>query len=100
MEEPEHGLLWALAKFLSDYCGEDALHRWQEKLSDAEREQLARMPDPIRETWDCVVAAMRDVVRTLATLLVHLQRVISQALASAWASIIGPDARLFGGEAF
>ena len=99
MEPGERDLLRAQAKFLSDYCGEDALHRWREKLSAAEREQLAGMPTPVREACRRFVEALRQMLRALIEPLAKILRAMSEAFASAWAIISGPETELFGREA-
>src|SRR3954447_15891976 len=40
MEFRGRDLLSAEARFLADYCGEDAVRRWHARLSEAERDQL------------------------------------------------------------
>ena len=99
MEPRERDLLRAQGKFLSDYCGEDALLRWREKLSDAEREQLAGMPNPVRETCRRLVEALRQMLRALIERFANILRAISEAFASAWALLSGPETGLFGREA-
>ena len=99
MEPRDRDLLSAEAKFLSDYCGEDALHRWQGKLSDAEREQLARIPNPVQEACRRFVEALRQMLRALTEALAKILRACLDAFASAWAIISGPNMGLFGREA-
>ena len=100
MEAPEYRLLKAVAKYLTDYCGEEARSRWEAKLSDKERERLARMSDPMWDAWTRLTEAISDVARSLARSLARLGELVSDALASVWANLVGPDTRLFGGEAF
>ncbi len=98
MRPLEHDVLRAVARFLSDYGGEDALHRWREKLSDAERERLARAPNPVRETCEQVVEMLRQTLRALIGALVTTVRAFLEASASAWATFCGRNTKLFGGE--
>lgn len=100
MEPREHRLLKAVAKYLTDYCGEDARRRWEAKLSDKERERLARASDPILDAWTWFVEAIREVTRIVGEVLSRVVLLISEALAAAWDGIVGPDTKLFGGEAF
>jgi hypothetical protein len=91
-------VLRAVAKFLNDYCGEDALHRWREKLSDAERERLARAPNPVGETCKQFVETLRQTLRALIGALVKTVRAFMESAASAWATFCGRNTQLFGGE--
>ncbi len=96
MKPRRRDLLSAEAKFLSDYSGEDALHRWREKLSDDERERLARAPNPLEDAYSWFVVALGRMLRVLNEGLAKILRSVSGAFASAWAIIFGPDTELFG----
>ena len=99
MEAGQRDLLRAQAKFLSDYGSEDALRRFQEKLSDAERELLACEPNLIQWSWRRFVEAVSRMVRVLIEALEKVLRVVSEAFASAAAIIFGRNTGLSGREA-
>jgi hypothetical protein len=99
MKPRQRDLLSAEAKFLSDYSGEDALHRWREKLSNDERERLTRAPNPLQEAYSRFVEALGRILRVLSEGLAKILRSVSGAFASAWAIILGPNTELFGPEA-
>ena len=99
MEPRRRDLLAAEADYLSEYCGEDALQRWQAKLSDAEREQLAAAPGVVSEVWTRFVETLRRMFWTLGEVLAAMIRVVYEALTSALATIGGHPRRLFGPEA-
>jgi hypothetical protein len=94
MEQRE--LLRAMARFLADYCGEEALQRWQEKLSDIERQQLARAPSSIREASGRLVEGLRQVLRALAGTLTRLLRACAEAAVAAWSTLSGAANESFG----
>src|SRR5437763_16577739 len=98
MEPRERELLSAVAKFLRDYCGEEALQRWQEKLSDTEREQIARAPSSVREACGRLVEGLRQVLRALAGTLTRLLRACAEAAVTAWSALSGGATELFGPE--
>ena len=99
MEPRERDLLSAVARFLSDYCGEEAVHRWQERLSDAERERLVRAPGSVQERSRRFVGALKRIVQAVLEAVGTLVRTLSEALATACTAIIGRRAEPFGREA-
>jgi len=99
MEPREHDLLNAEARFLNDYCGEDALYRWWERLSECERERLARASNPVHEFCMQFVEALRNMLQALIAAIVKLLRAFSETCASAWAMISNPNTNPLGREA-
>jgi hypothetical protein len=93
LQQPEYGaamefrgrdLLRAEARFLADYCGEDAVRRWHARLSSVERDQLSSsvafaeevcrsLPSLIwrvlRSVFDAVSAVVRSLCEALVTLI-------------------------------
>jgi hypothetical protein len=83
MEFRGRDLLSAEARFLADYCGEDAVRRWHARLSDSERDQLASsvafvgevfrsLPELIRRLFQTTFDAVSSLVRSLLDTLVAL----------------------------
>jgi hypothetical protein len=83
MEFRGRDLLSAEARFLADYCGEDAVRRWHARLSDVERDQLASsvafigevcrsLPGLIRRLFQTMFEAVSSPVRSLLDMLVAL----------------------------
>jgi hypothetical protein len=99
MEWRERDLLRAMARFLADYCGEEALHRWWEKLSEAERQALAQAPRPLREICQQVAEALGRLLSALQAALSRLLRACAEVAAAAWRAVSGGPRELFG-EAF
>jgi hypothetical protein len=98
MEPRERDLLRAVAKFLADYCGEDALQRWREKLSDAERQRLALAPGPVRDAGRGLVETFGRLLRALVAFLAWILRVSAEVAAAARAALCGRPAESFGPE--
>jgi hypothetical protein len=71
MEFRGRDLLSAEARFLADYCGEDAVRRWHARLSDVERDQLASS-----------VAFLEEVCRNLPGLIWRLFQTILEAVSA------------------
>lgn len=86
MEPRNRDLLYAEARFISDYCGPSAVQRWWERLSAAEREQLVTAVVPFRDVWRRIVEALRKLASTLADRIAALVRAFTQSLAAALAS--------------
>ena len=83
MEFRGRDLLSAEARFLADYCGEDAVRRWHARLSDVERDQLASsvafieevcrsLPGLIWRLFQTLFDAVSSLVRSLLDMLVAL----------------------------
>jgi hypothetical protein len=76
MEFRGRDLLSAEARFLADYCGEDAVRRWHARLSDAERDQLASSVAFVQEVCWSLVEAIRRLFQTTFEALSALVRSI------------------------
>ena len=96
MNPRERDLLRAVARFLRDYCGDDALHRWQEKLSDREREWLAPASGPVKEACRRFVEALRVMFRALTETMASARRAVSEVVATVWAMVSSFKTELFG----
>ena len=96
MGSRERDLLQAVARFLRDYCGEDALHRWQDKLSDAEREWLAPAPVPLHEARRRFAEALRTIWQVLSQAVTTALRACFEALETLCAVFSGLKTELFG----
>ena len=96
MEPRERDLLNAEARFLNDYCGEAAVHRWRASLSDAERERLAPAPDLVLEACRRVVGALQRNVLSILEVLTTILRGLYEALSAAFATVTGRTAGRFG----
>ena len=96
MNPRERDLLRAVARFLRDYCDDDALHRWQEKLSDREREWLAPASGPVQDACRRFVEALRVMFRALTETVALAMRAVSEALATVWTIVSGFRTELFG----
>ncbi|MFN8636738.1 MAG: hypothetical protein U0893_23050 [Chloroflexota bacterium] len=81
MEFRGRDLLSAEARFLADYCGEDAVRRWHARLSDMERDQLASsvafveevcrsLPGIVRRLFQMMFDTVSSLVRSLLDTLV------------------------------
>ena len=80
-------LLSAEARFLADYCGEDAVRRWHSRLSDAERDQLVSS-----------VAFVDEICRSLVGVIRRLFQTMFEALGSLVRSLLGTLSSLITGE--
>ena len=96
MESRDRDLLRAVARFLRDYCGEDALHRWQSKLSDAEREWLAPAPERFHGACERFAEALKAVAQLLGRALTTALHAFSEAMATLWTVVAGLRRELFG----
>src|SRR5437764_7826658 len=70
-------LLSAEARFLADYCGEDAVRRWQARLSDVERLQLGAS-----------VVFVEELCRSLAGVIRHLVQAMLEGLSTLARSLL------------
>ena len=100
MELRDTDVLRAQARFLSDYCGDDALYRWRAKLSDTEREQLAYEPNAVQKACTEFVEAFMQMLRALAGVIIKIVRAFADAFASPWEIISSRSSDLSGQEAF
>ena len=88
MEFRGRDLLSAEARFLADYCGEDAVRRWHARLSDVERDQLASS-----------VAFVEEVCRSLPGLIWRLFQTMFEAVSSLVRSLLDMLVALITGSA-
>jgi len=88
MEFRGRDLLSAEARFLADYCGEEAVRRWHARLSDVERDQLASS-----------VAFVEEVCRSLAGTIRRLFQSMLESVSALLRSLFGMFIALITGEA-
>jgi hypothetical protein len=74
MEFRGRDLLSAEARFLADYCGEDAVSRWHARLSDAERNQLGSSVAFAQEVFRSLAGAIRQLLQTMLEALSTMVR--------------------------
>jgi hypothetical protein len=96
MEFRGRDLLSAEARFLADYCGEDAVRRWHARLSDFERDQLSSTVFVVREICRSLAAAMWRLFQTTFETLTTLVRSLVESLV---ALIAGRSPGALGNEA-
>jgi len=92
MEFRGRDLLSAEARFLADYCGEDAVHRWHARLSDVERDQLASSVAFVQEVCRSLAGTIRQLLQTMLETLSTLIR-------SLFGMLIGETPESFGHQA-
>ena len=80
MEFRGRDLLSAEARFLADYCGEDAVRRWHARLSDVERDQLASSVAFVQEVCWSLAGAIRQLFQTTFEALSALVRSLVRTL--------------------
>src|SRR3954462_4925729 len=80
MEFRGRDLLSAEARFLADYCGEDAVRRWHARLSDMERDQLASSLAFVQEVCRSVAVTVRRLFQTMIETLSTLIRSLCRTL--------------------
>jgi len=88
MEFRGRDLLSAEARFLADYCGEEAVRRWHARLSDMERDQLGSS-----------VAFVQEVCRSLTATIGRLCLTMLEALSALVRSLVGMFIALITGDA-
>ena len=88
MEFRGRDLLSAEARFLADYCGEEAVRRWHARLSDMERDQLGSS-----------VAFVQEVCRSLTATIGRLCLTMLESLSALVRSLIGMFVALITGDA-
>ena len=96
MEFRGRDLLSAEARFLADYCGEDAVRRWHARLSDVERDQLASSVAFVLEVCRSLAGTIRRLFQTMFEMLSTLMRSLFGMLL---AVIIGETPESFGHQA-
>jgi len=96
MEFRGRDLLSAEARFLADYCGEDAVRRWHARLSDMERDQLASSVAFVQEVCRSVAVTIRRLSQTMIETLSSLIRSLWRTLIG---EIIGETPDSFGHQA-
>src|SRR4051794_27486051 len=82
-------LLDAEAKFLSDYCGEDAVRRWRARLPAAGRNQLILASDLVQEIGRAVASTLRKKFQTVVNALSELPRPLIRTLEALYALVTG-----------
>ena len=95
MEFRRRDLLSAEARFIADYCGEDAVRRWRARLSDAERDQLVPVFE-VQELCRTLVEVVRRIVQEALAAMSALLRPILRALDACYALISGQHTGIFG----
>jgi hypothetical protein len=93
MEFRGRDLLSAEARFLADYCGEDAVRRWHARLSDVERDQLASSVAFVEEVCRSLPGLIQRLFQTMVESVSSLVRSLLDALV---AFITGGTRRTFG----
>jgi len=96
MEFRGRELLSAEARFLADYCGEDAVRRWHARLSDMERDQLASSVAFVQEVCRSVAVTIRRLFQTMIEMLSTLIQSLCRTLIAA---ILGETPESFGHQA-
>jgi hypothetical protein len=96
MEFRGRDLLSAEARFLADYCGEEAVRRWHARLSDAERDQLVSSVAFVEEICRSLTGYVRRLFHAMFEAFAALVRSLSGML---MALITGGAPEAFGHEA-
>ena len=99
MERRGRDLLSAEARFLADFCGEDAVRRWRARLSDAERDQLIPVLDVVQELCRALIGSVRHIVQEAVAAVSALLRPIFRLLDAVHALMTGQDTRMSGFQA-
>lgn len=99
MEFRGRDLLSAEARFLADYCGEDAVRRWHARLSDAERSELVSTVAFVEELCRSLTGAIQRMFQGMLEALSALLRSIFGRLVAAYALITGEAPESFGHQA-
>jgi hypothetical protein len=92
-------LLRAEARFLRDFCGEDAVRRWRERLTDAEQDLLVPASTMVREYGRALVEAVQRMLRAVLDALSWFMRPIVGTIAVAYAALTGQAPDAFGRQA-
>jgi len=96
MEPRGRDLLRAEAKFLGDYCGEEAVRRWHETLSSGERERLVPNSTSVEPDYRAFAGAVQRLLRAMAEAVTTQLRRLLEALVAMCATVIGRTPRSFG----
>ncbi len=99
MDARDRRALKAIADYLRDYCGEEAVRRWLATLTERERAWLTRPSDPVQDAWKQSVDAVADLLRFIADVAARFMDVLAQALAAVWEALAGPSSKWLGGDA-
>jgi hypothetical protein len=99
MEFRGRDLLSAEARFLADYCGEDAVRRWHARLSDAERNRLVPTLAFVQELCRAVAGAIRRALQAMFESISNVLRSSFESLFAAYAWITGRAPESFGHQA-
>src|SRR4051794_1082962 len=90
MEFRARDLLHAEARFLGDYCGEDAVRRWRARLPAAERNQLIFASDLIQALCRAVASTLRRMFQAVLEAVSELARPLNRTLEALYALMTGP----------
>jgi len=96
MEFRGRDLLSAEARFLADYCGEDAVRRWHARLSEAERDQLVSSVAFVEEICRSLAGDVRRLFQAMVEAFCSLARSLFGMLAAACALLTGEAPGSFG----
>jgi len=96
MEFRGRDLLSAEARFLADYCGEDAVRRWHARLSDMERHQLGSSVAFVQEVCRSLAGTIRRLFETMFETLTTLMRSLFRMLITV---VTGQSPESFGHQA-
>ena len=99
MEFRGRDLLSAEARFLADYCGEDAVRRWHARLSEAERDQLVSSVAFVEEICRSLAGYVRRLFQAMVEAFTTLARSLFGMLAAAYALLTGEAPESFGRQA-
>jgi hypothetical protein len=96
MEFRGRDLLSAEARFLADYCGEDAVRRWHARLSEAERDQLVSSVAFVEELCRSLAGAIWRLFLAMVDVLSDVVRPLVEMLVAAYTLITGRTPESFG----
>jgi len=99
MEFRGRDLLSAEARFLADYCGEDAVRRWHARLSDSERGELVSTVAFVQELCRGLAGVVQRMFQTALDAMSAFVRSIFRTCAAACALITGRAPDSFGHQA-
>jgi len=99
MEFRGRDLLSAEARFLADYCGEDAVRRWHARLSEAERIQLASSVAFVQELCRSLAGAIRRMFQAMFDALSALVRSLFGMFIATYALMVARGLDSFGHQA-
>ena len=99
MEFRGRDLLSAEARFLADYCGEDAVRRWHARLSDTERDQLASSVAFVQELCRSLAGVIQRLFQAMVEALSALVRSLFPMFIATYAMMTGGGLASFGHQA-